>query len=134
MTAPPLPHDRHAPKRSTVLPYLLLSLCSLIWAGNWVVGRAIRDTVPPASLAFWRWSIAALILAPIVLPRLKGQGRVLLRHWKVLVLLGGTGISLFQFLVYTGLPFTNALTALLLTSSLPLSMELIASISDRHNV
>src|SRR5260221_12677018 len=103
MTAPPLPHDRHATKRSTVLPYLLLSLCSLIWAGNWVVGRAIRDTVPPPSLAFWRWSIAALILPPIVLPRLKGQGRVLLRHWKRLGLLGGTGSSPFQSLGYTWL-------------------------------
>ena len=134
MTAPPLPHDRHAIKRPTVLPYLLLSLCSLIWAGNWVVGRAIRDTVPPAALAFWRWSIAALILAPIVLPRLKGQGRVLTRHWKVLVLLGGTGISLFQFLVYTGLRYTNAVNAMLMNSALPLFMVLVAWLIDRQKV
>jgi len=134
MTAPPLPHDRHATQRPTVLPYLLLSLCSLIWAGNWVVGRAIRDTVPPAALAFWRWSIAALILAPIVLPRLKGQGRVLLRHWKVLVLLGGTGISLFQFLVYTGLRYTGAVNAMLMNSALPLFMVLVAWLIDRQKV
>jgi drug/metabolite transporter (DMT)-like permease len=134
MTAPPLPHDRHASKRPTVLPYLLLSLCSLIWAGNWVVGRAIRDTVPPAALAFWRWSLAALILAPIVLPRLKGQGRVLLRHWKVLMLLGGTGISLFQFLVYTGLRYTNAVNAMLMNSALPLFMVLVAWLIDRQKV
>src|SRR5258708_38763957 len=134
MAAPQLPHDGPATKRSTVLPYRLLSLCSLIWAGNWVVGRAIRDTVPPASLAFWRWSIAALILAPIVLPRLKGQGRVLLRHWKVLVLLGGTGISLFQFLVYTGLRYTNAVNAMLMNSALPLFMALVACLTARQNV
>jgi drug/metabolite transporter (DMT)-like permease len=134
MTAPPLPHDRLATKRPTVLPYLLLSLCSLIWAGNWVVGRAIRDTVPPAALAFWRWSIAALILAPIVLPRLRGQGRLLLRHWKVLVLLGGTGISLFQFLVYTGLRYTNAVNAMLMNSALPLFMVLVAWLIDRQKV
>lgn len=134
MTAPPLPHDRHATKRPTVLPYLLLSLCSLIWAGNWVVGRAIRDTVPPAALAFWRWSIAALILAPIVLPRLRGQGRMLLRHWKVLLLLGGTGISLFQFLVYTGLRYTNAVNAMLMNSALPLFMVLVAWLIDRQKV
>ena len=133
MTAPPLPQDRDA-KRPMLLPYLLLSLCSLLWAGNWVVGRAIRDTVPPAALAFWRWGIAALILAPVALPRLRGKGRVLLRHWKVLLLLGGTGISLFQFLVYTGLRYTNAVNAMLMNSALPLVMMLVAWLIDRQRV
>jgi drug/metabolite transporter (DMT)-like permease len=134
MTASPLPEDRHAARRSAVLPYLLLTLCSLIWAGNWVVGRAVRDSLPPAALAFWRWSIAALILAPIVLPRLKGKGYLLLRHWKVLVLLGGTGISLFQFLIYTGLRYTNAVNAMLMNSAMPLFMVLVAWLIDGHKV
>ena len=134
MTASPLPEDRHAARRSTVLPYLLLTLCSLIWAGNWVVGRAVRDSLPPAALAFWRWSIAAAVLAPVVLPRLKGQGDVLLRHWKVLALLGGTGISLFQFLIYTGLRYTNAVNAMLMNSAMPLFMVLVAWLIDGHKV
>ncbi len=133
MTAPPLPQDRTA-TRPTLLPYLLLTLCSLIWAGNGVVGRAIRDTVPPAALAFWRWGLAALILAPVALPRLKGQSHVLLRHWKVLLLLGGTGISLFQFLVYTGLRYTNAVNAMLMNSAMPLAMMLVAWLIDRQRV
>ena len=134
MTAAPLPEDRHAARRSTVLPYLLLTQCSLIWAGNWVVGRAVRDSVPPAALAFWRWSIAALILAPIVLPRLRGKGHILMRHWKVLTLLGGTGISLFQFLIYSGLRYTNAVNAMLMNSAMPLFMVLVAWLIDRQKV
>ena len=134
MSAPPLPHDRHATARPTVQAYVLLTLCSLIWAGNWVVGRAIRDTVPPAALAFWRWSLAAAVLAPFVLPRLKGKGPVLRRHWKLLALLGGTGISLFQFLIYTGLRYTNAVNAMLMNSALPLAMVLVAWLIDRQRV
>ena len=42
-------------------PYLLLTLTTLFWSGNMVVGRAIRDDVPPLSLAFWRWTIALLL-------------------------------------------------------------------------
>jgi drug/metabolite transporter (DMT)-like permease len=90
--------------------------------------------VPPAALAFWRWGLAALILAPFALPRLRGQGRLLLRHWKVLLLLGGTGISLFQFLVYTGLRYTNAVNAMLMNSALPLFMVLVAWLIDRQKV
>jgi drug/metabolite transporter (DMT)-like permease len=132
--ASPLPQNRHATWRATFLPYALLTLCSLIWAGNWVVGRGIRDTVPPAALAFWRWAIAALILAPIALPRLRGRGRLLLRHWKVLLLLGGSGVALFQFLIYTGLRYTNAVNAMLMNSAMPLVMMLVAWLIDRHKV
>ena len=35
-----LPENRGGSRRATLLPYLLLSLAALIWAGNWVVGRA----------------------------------------------------------------------------------------------
>ena len=37
-------------------PYLLLSLTSLFWAGNTVLGRFIVGHVPPMTLAFIRWA------------------------------------------------------------------------------
>ena len=45
-------------------PYLLLSLTSLFWAGNTVLGRFIVGHVPPMTLAFIRWGGAFLILLP----------------------------------------------------------------------
>ena len=39
-------------------PYLLLVLASLFWAGNMVMGRGLRDDLPPVALAFWRWVVA----------------------------------------------------------------------------
>lgn len=50
------------PPRPRISPYLLLTLTSLFWAGNWVIGRAIRHDVPPIALAFWRWVVALLLL------------------------------------------------------------------------
>jgi hypothetical protein len=38
------------------LPYLLLPLAVLFWAGNFLIGRAVRADVPPVGLAFWRWT------------------------------------------------------------------------------
>ncbi|MDQ3557713.1 MAG: EamA/RhaT family transporter, partial [Pseudomonadota bacterium] len=37
-------------------PYLLLTLTSLFWAGNAVVGRAIVEQIPPVALAQIRWT------------------------------------------------------------------------------
>src|SRR5690348_7772339 len=101
--AAPVRQDERARRHAAVLPYLMLSLTMLCWAGNWVVGRAVRGVMPPVALTFWRWSIAALLLAPFVLPRLRGKGPLLREHWRVLVILGFTGVALFQFLIYFGL-------------------------------
>lgn len=60
--------------------WLLLSLTMPFWAGNAVVGRAVAGSVPPVTLAFWRWTGAlvfeigiALIAAGILLasPRVR---------------------------------------------------------------
>ncbi|HJT08752.1 MAG TPA: DMT family transporter, partial [Stellaceae bacterium] len=48
--------------------------------------------------------------------------------------LGGTGISLFQFLIYTGLRYTNAVNAMLMNSAMPLFMVLVAWLIDGHKV
>src|SRR3954471_9670398 len=105
-----------------LLPYTQLTLASLFWSGNWVTGRALRDAVPPVTLAFWRWTLAALVLLPFALPGLRRKLPVLRRHWKVLFLLGLTGVALFQAMVYFGLSRTTAINAILLNSSFPVFM------------
>jgi drug/metabolite transporter (DMT)-like permease len=126
MTAEPLTEERRTARRAALWPYLLLALASLFWAGNWVIGRGIRDAVPPIGLNFWRWTIAVLVLAPVALPRLRGKGAVLRRHWPVLLLLGAIGAAFFQAMVYTGLRYTETVNAVLMNSAAPLFMMLVA--------
>jgi drug/metabolite transporter (DMT)-like permease len=102
-----------------LLPFLPLVLASLFWSGNWVIGRALRDTMPPVAMNFWRWTGAALMLAPFVLPRLAGRWRVVGRHWRFFALVGGLGAALFQVLVYIGLSMTTTVNAVLMNSSVP---------------
>ena len=100
--------------------FLLLALANLLWAGNWITGRALRDAFDPITLNFWRWVIAALALAPFALPALRGKGALLRRHAGILLLLSFTGIAVFQSLVYLGLRSTTAVNAVLINSSIPL--------------
>lgn len=95
---------------------MLLTLTALFWAGNSVVGRALHDAVPPAALAFWRWSIALLILLPWVARPLARQWRVIASHWKVMVLLSTLGVATYNTLLYTALHTTTATNGLLVNS------------------
>jgi drug/metabolite transporter (DMT)-like permease len=131
--APSLPQAR-ARWRQSLYPYLLLSLASFLWAGNWIVGRAVRDAVPPLALTFWRWAVAALLLAPVALPRLAGKGALLRRHWLLLFLLGLSGVALFQAFVYTGLRYTTSVNGVLMNSAAPLFIILVARLLDGTRV
>lgn len=114
---------RHGSRLSA---YGLLTLAVLLWSGNWIVGRAVHESFPPAALNFWRWTAAVLIVAPFALPGLLTRRQILARHWRYLALLGLTGITLFQTGVYVGLRSTPAVNAVLLNASFPLSMVLVS--------
>ena len=100
--------------RLSELPYLLLLFPPLFWAGNMVVGRAVRGEIPPLSINWWRWTLGALILLVFVRRDLWRQRGLLLKHWKLVLLLAVTGIFAFHSAVYVGLNDTTALNAALI--------------------
>ena len=100
-------------------PYLLLSGAALLWAGNFVLGRAMRGHIPPVGLAFWRWSLALVVLLALNGRRLIGQRAPLLDRWGVVVALGVLGVGIFNLFLYVGLQHTTATNALLLNAAAP---------------
>lgn len=105
-------------------PYLLLSLTSLFWAINIVLGRFAADEIPPVAFAFLRWLGASLIILPFVWKDLVRQADVIRRHLPLLAALSATGIGGYNALAYAGLGYTEALNALLIQSTGPLLIAL----------
>jgi drug/metabolite transporter (DMT)-like permease len=100
-------------------PNLLLSGAALLWAGNVVLGRAMRGHIPPVGLAFWRWTLALAVLLALYGSRLVAQRAPLLAGWKVVLLLGILGVGNFNLFLYLGLQHTTATNALLLNAAAP---------------
>lgn len=109
-------------------PYLLLSLTSLFWAGNAIVGRFIAGHFPPVTLSFLRWSVAFLIVIPFAWRHLVADRMMIRRHIKLMVVVSIIGISTFNTLQYTSLQYTTALNVLLLQSTGPLFVAIWALI------
>jgi drug/metabolite transporter (DMT)-like permease len=101
-------------------PYLLLSLTSLFWAGNVVLGRFVAGHVPPIALATLRWGGAFLLILPFALPHMKREWRAIRANLPTLLLLAVTGIGAYNTIAYIGLQYTSALNALLIQSAGPL--------------
>lgn len=112
-----MPAPRAGPR--ALHPALLLSLAQLLWAGNFVLGRATSARIPPVALAFWRWAVALLVLLPFTWREVRAGWPAVRRSPGVLVALGILGVGNFNLLVYVGLQETTATSAALLNSACP---------------
>ncbi len=113
-------------KKTPWLPYLLLTLTVLFWSGHLVLGRGIRDLIPPMSLNFWRWTGAFIILLPFGLPRVINQRKLLRQNWKLLALLSIPSITIFNAFIYTALQSTSAINTVLVNAMVPVFIGLTA--------
>jgi drug/metabolite transporter (DMT)-like permease len=109
-----------APARHRLLPYLLLTVSAASWGGNWVAARAIIGEVPPFTLVFWRWALAAAALLPFAAAQLREDAPLIRRHLPALFGFGIVGTAGFTMFGYWGVRYTTAVNAALLNAALPL--------------
>lgn len=101
-------------------PYLLLSLTSLFWAINIVLGRYAAPDIPPMAFAFLRWLGASIVILPFAWKHLKTDWPIIRARLPLMAALSATGIGSYNALAYWGLGYTEALNALLVQSTGPL--------------
>lgn len=103
---------------------LLLTVPPFLWAGNAIVGRLVREAVPPMTLNLLRWAIALLILLPLGRAAFR-NGSGMLTHWRRYALLGLAGIGMYNSLQYLALQSSTPINVTLVASGMPVWMMLV---------
>jgi drug/metabolite transporter (DMT)-like permease len=114
-------------RKLTASTALLLTIPPLLWAGNAIVGRLVRDAVPPMTLNLLRWSIALLILLPLGRAILR-PGSGLWQDWRRYSLLGLLGVGLYNSLQYLALQSSTPINVTLVAAGLPVWMLLVGAL------
>ena len=109
-------------------PYLLLTLTSLFWSLNWVIGRAVVGQVPPVALAYWRWVLALLFMLPFAIPQIRRSWPLIWKHRTVIVLLGLIGTGFHNMISYVGLNYTTATNGVMLNSAIPVMIIVLGAL------
>ena len=120
--------------RTQRFDWIALIAPPLLWAGNFAVGRAARDVVPPMMLAFARHLVALAVLLPFAWSTMR---RDIKRYWEcrwLLVAVSLTGMVAFNLLVYSGLHATTASNAQLLNSTIPVLIVLLNGLFLRQRL
>lgn len=110
---------------TSLVPYLVMLVTPLFFSTNLIFGRLAIPEVAPFTLAFIRWTSAALLLLPWVL-RERTPARAFVtghpRHW---LLLGFLGMWICGGIVYLGLEYTTATNGTLIYTTSPLIILII---------
>ncbi|HEX9185242.1 MAG TPA: DMT family transporter [Burkholderiales bacterium] len=108
--------------------WLVLAATLLLWSGNWIVARAVRDDISPGLATAGRLVIVVALLLPFawrgLVAKLPAFAR---RDWIVLWLLGFFGGGLHLALQWLGLHYTTATSATLYLSTAPVFILLLAA-------
>ena len=113
--------NRPALTPSTIL---LLTTPPILWAGNAIVGRLVRDAVPPMTLNLLRWTIALVVLLPLGRAALR-HGSGVLANWRRYAMLGLLGVGLYNSLQYLALQSSTPINVTLVASGMPVWMLLV---------
>ncbi|WP_161599000.1 DMT family transporter [Aidingimonas lacisalsi] len=100
------------------VPYVLLLLTAIIFSGNILVGKALSE-LPPFTISFGRVFIALLLMIPLGWRQAVRARHAFRQHWRVLLGLALSGVTLFNALIYTALQYTSATNVAILESTIP---------------
>jgi drug/metabolite transporter (DMT)-like permease len=115
--------------------YIMLTLCSFFWSGNFIVGKfATLYEVPPLTLNFFRWLIVWIILIPFTLKDIIENLKIIKNNFYSIFLMSITSISIFNSVVYYSLNFTQVLNGALMISTIPVLIIFISFIFKTEKI
>lgn len=112
------------PARLDMLTIVVLLMMPLMFSTNLVIGRAATQSVEPATLSFWRWLIAALIMLVICGRETWYHRQHIMAAMPHLVVLGFLGITICGTIIYISLQHTTATNATLIYTTSPIFIVL----------
>ncbi len=114
--------------------YVLLLTAPAMFAGNQVTARALEGGIPPNALAFWRWAIAALIMAALTWRELWAGRRAILDELPVLATLGFLGVVVCGPPVYIAGATTAATNIALIYAVSPILIVMVSAVLFRERL
>jgi len=108
--------------------YSLAVVATIIWAGNFIVARALNQDILPIGLAFWRWAIAVATLAPFTVRAAVADWKLIKKYLPYLTVSALSGVTTFNTLIYVAGHTTLAVNMALIATSSPVFIVLMSRI------
>lgn len=116
-------------KKTNQIGALLAIIACIIWSGNFVISKYAVHLAGPISLAFFRWSIATIIIFPLAYSNFKKEIPIFLNNKAYFFWMGLVGFAIYNTLIYTAGHYTTAINMALIGSVIhPIVATVLAAI------
>ncbi|MCP3872558.1 MAG: DMT family transporter [Desulfobacteraceae bacterium] len=108
--------------------YLFALSATAIWSGNFIVARGLNDSIPPISLAFFRWLVAVIVFTPFAIKNLIEEWPIIKKHLAYFSITSFLGITAFNTLIYFAGHTTTAMNLSLIAITFPIFIIILSRI------
>lgn len=113
----------------------LAVITTIIWSGNYVIAKGISTEVPPVSLAFYRWGLASVCIAPLAFKKFNQEKQIIFQNKQYFFWTALTGVTIFNTFIYLAGHYTSAINlALIGTTSAPVFITVLAAFFLKEQV
>lgn len=112
--------------------YLFAIGATAIWSGNFIIARGLNDSIPPVTLAFWRWVVAVIVFLPLALKPLVAEWAILKENVPYLCITSLLGVTIFNTLIYFAGHTTTAINLSLISITFPIFIVILSRIFFRE--
>lgn len=119
------------PQRAWANAHLLLTLTTLMWAGNAVASRLAVGEIAPMTLTSLRWVFVCALMPYLFRDGLRQHWPALKANWLKVTLLGTFGFTAFNTLMYVAAHSTTAINIGILQGAIPVFVLLGAFLAFR---
>lgn len=120
-------------KKERYLALLLMLLTVIFWGLSIISTKVVLNQLPPVSIAFFRYSIAAATLIPLALFT-RSLSRISLKDLRTLLITSLLGIVLYFLFENNALQYTTASNASMLVAAMPLFAVIIETLFFHQKV
>ncbi len=114
--------------------WVLLTLCNLFWAGNYVFGQFVVGELTPLVLTFLRWFFATMLLFIIAVHMEKPNWREVIKSWPMLLAMAVSGIVAYNMILYTALTYTSSVNASVVSALNPALLVVFSTLLLREKL
>ena len=118
--------------RKIIAGYLFAFGATALWSGNFIIARGLNESIPPISLAFWRWAVAVVVFLPFALKPLIAEWDILKANIPYLAITSLLGITIFNTLIYLAGHTTTAINLSLISITFPVFVVILSRIFFRE--
>lgn len=112
--------------KKTWLIYIMLALATSTWGSAFIAGKIAVQSFEPATVAFFRFFGAALLLFPLMWFKEKDMPKPTKRDWFLFAVLGLTGIALYNIFFFLASKHAPVIKSSLFIASNPVLIIILS--------